>query len=316
MNFFTLNLKTFSVLFLACFFSVSVQAQCDNITSGGAISADQSLPQGVAAATLISNASASGGSNTPEYLWMMTTIPGAFSSATWLNIPGATGATYDPGVLSQTTYFIRCARNTGCTQYAYESNIVTINITAALPVDWTSFTGKNKNGSVVLDWTTASETNHSHFLVEYSTDGHDFEVIGEIQGNGIDSRSEKTYSFTDKEAQAGANFYRLLQVDMDGKETYSEVVSVTIDLDLEMSISPNPAVDFVAVKISELSKQSASLVIYSAQTGQLVKNIELNEAQLSYSVTTDDLAAGLYIVHIQTINGDILSASKFMKANR
>ena len=84
--------------------------------------------------------------------------------------------------------------------------------------------------SANLTWATAKEANNSHFEIERSIDGvNDFAVIGEVQGMGWkDTVTE--YAFEDKSLPlTGGNiFYRLKQVDFDGKHTYSKVFSVKV----------------------------------------------------------------------------------------
>ena len=71
---------------------------------------------------------------------------------------------------------------------------------------------------MVLSWKTASEINNSHFEIERSNNGKDFIKIGEIAGQGT-SNSTKRYQFTDKNPGSAQQYYRLKQVDFDGKFT-------------------------------------------------------------------------------------------------
>ena len=64
----------------------------------------------------------SGGSGNIEYLWLSSTT--GCPTSTEQAIPGATGPTYDPGFIEETTYFIRCSRREGCTTWIGESNCV------------------------------------------------------------------------------------------------------------------------------------------------------------------------------------------------
>ncbi|TNF30273.1 MAG: hypothetical protein EP314_01730, partial [Bacteroidetes bacterium] len=97
---------------------------CDNITNGGEIAENQSNCGPFDVAELTSISDPSGGTGAMEIVWI--TRPG--TSGTWQMIPGATGLTYDPGVVSTTTQYRRCARRAGCTDYVGESNIITITV--------------------------------------------------------------------------------------------------------------------------------------------------------------------------------------------
>jgi len=107
------------------------QTACDNITDGGTIGSDV---EGCANPTfqppMITNVvSPSGGSGTIEYLWMMTTSnPAGAQPVSWTIIPGSTTPEYTPLPVDQTTYYMRCSRRSECTEYAGESNYVTVEI--------------------------------------------------------------------------------------------------------------------------------------------------------------------------------------------
>ena len=102
------------------------QVACDNVTNGGEIAADEfGCPNPTWDPSLITNVTLpSGGTGDLEYIWIYTTddpmSPGAF----WNPIIGSDGPEYDPDPISVTTYYRRCARRTGCTDYIAESNII------------------------------------------------------------------------------------------------------------------------------------------------------------------------------------------------
>lgn len=107
---------------------VGFYSKCDNITDPGTISGEQFLcGPGITPGELGNVTLPSGGSGEMEYLWMKSTIGGPFDVSTWESIEGATGLTYTPEPLSETTYFIRCARRECCSSYL-ESNIIKIDV--------------------------------------------------------------------------------------------------------------------------------------------------------------------------------------------
>lgn len=113
-----------------------------------------------------------------------------------------------------------------------------------LPVELLYFEGETwETCTNKLNWATSSEKNNSHFLVEYSTDSENFEVIGRVEGN--DNSAELIeYSFLHDRVGSHSNYYRLKQVDYDGSFTYTDVVYVKSDCrDLEpmsAKVYPNP----------------------------------------------------------------------------
>ncbi|MEN9638322.1 MAG: hypothetical protein RLZZ262_190, partial [Bacteroidota bacterium] len=100
---------------------------CDNITNGGQIGSNQSGCGAFDPAAFTSVTAPTGGSGTIEYVWMTWTAAGGIG--TWTAIPNSNSATYDSGVLTQSTYFRRCSRRSGCTPWAGESNDILVTIT-------------------------------------------------------------------------------------------------------------------------------------------------------------------------------------------
>lgn len=114
-----------------------------------------------------------------------------------------------------------------------------INGSGALPIKVISFTARKNDKEVILNWQTATEINNKGFEIERSGDGTSWTKIGFINGS-INSSIEKNYQFTDFNPVAGNNFYRLRQLDIDNKASYSLVVSVNIVKSGFYSISNNP----------------------------------------------------------------------------
>ncbi len=106
---------------------------CCNLTDGGAICCDQSHCGPFDPAPITSTVNPSGGLGALEIIWLMTTDC-SLPVSQWNVISGAVGLTYDPGLITQTTCYIRCARRAGCTDYIGESNIVTMTVYGALNV--------------------------------------------------------------------------------------------------------------------------------------------------------------------------------------
>ncbi|MDH4462073.1 MAG: hypothetical protein QE277_11655, partial [Flectobacillus sp.] len=107
---------------------------CSNVTNGGTIATNQSGCSPFDPTALTSTTLPTGGTGSLEYVWMKSTTASTYTAATlsqWSLVIGATAATYDPGALSTTTYYLRCSRRSGCSDYVGESNIVGITVTGA-----------------------------------------------------------------------------------------------------------------------------------------------------------------------------------------
>lgn len=97
---------------------------------------------------------------------------------------------------------------------------------APLPIQLLSFKGESLNHLTnVLSWTTVSEKNNDYFTIEKTTNGENFYEIGRIQGTG-NSNFVNYYSLSDLNIQKTINYYRLIQVDLDGKQTISDLISI------------------------------------------------------------------------------------------
>ncbi|MBC6995466.1 T9SS type A sorting domain-containing protein [Neolewinella lacunae] len=116
-----------------------------------------------------------------------------------------------------------------------------ITVDQSLPVVFTDFTARaTEKDGVVLQWFTQNEENNDRFEVERSLDGRSFVQLGAVAGAG-ESQTEQGYSFRDRFPLPGENFYRLRQVDVDGRSAYSSVVGVNLAAGL--ALFPNPAQD-------------------------------------------------------------------------
>jgi len=110
-----------------------------------------------------------------------------------------------------------------------------------LPVELLSLAAEAKPRQVDLRWSTGSEQNSAYFQVERAADGAHFEPLGRVQAAGS-SQSIREYTYVDAAPLKGVNYYRLQQVDMDGKLDYSNTVSATYTWsNVALNVYPNPA---------------------------------------------------------------------------
>ncbi|GEM_PF-4438481 len=165
-----------------------------------------------------------------------------------------------------------------------------------LPIHLAYFKGKRELDRNSLSWQTLNENNNSHFVVQRSTDGIIFSEIAEIGGYG-NSNSVKGYSYVDYTSFTGPVYYRLLQVDFNGKSTYSEVVIIQSEFN-DVIIYPNPFSEMVRLKLAENNTGAGTSVKIVDATGRDVHNIRKvigNEIILDLSSQPD----GLYLIELQ-----------------
>nr|WP_299202901.1 hypothetical protein [uncultured Brumimicrobium sp.] len=94
-----------------------------------------------------------------------------------------------------------------------------------LPVDLTAFNGQNKQGMNLLTWETATETNNDYFSIAHSSDGFSWQEIDKVSGAG-NSTEVKNYSLEHRNFPSAINYYRLTQVDFDGKREVFPIISI------------------------------------------------------------------------------------------
>ena len=183
-----------------------------------------------------------------------------------------------------------------------------------LPVELLSFTARAANKTAFLEWATASERNNDRFDVERSNDGVTFTKIGSVKGNGNSSVALK-YDFTDVNVVKGINYYRLRQIDFDGKTSLSKIESVYFEGRIAgISINGNPISDALNYTIASDEAVSGTLQI-STIDGVLLRNESINlQAGLhTFSINTTTLPAGVYLLRLVETNGTV-SNIRFVKS--
>ncbi|MCB9185747.1 MAG: SprB repeat-containing protein [Flavobacteriales bacterium] len=123
---------------------------CCNVTDGGEIAGGQSNCGPFDPAALTSVAPATGGIGPVEYVWLWNAnnVPLNNGQNGWVEIPNSNSETFDPGMLTESRCFIRCARNQGCVPYIGESNVVCITIYPQPVATCTPDNGSCNNGNV------------------------------------------------------------------------------------------------------------------------------------------------------------------------
>jgi hypothetical protein len=101
-----------------------------------------------------------------------------------------------------------------------------------LPVQGLSLQLREKGSSVVLNWTVLGEQDVRQYNVLHSSNGSSFRKIGEVKA--VDKFNKPVYSYTDQNAVNGTNYYKIVVVDEDGKQHYSDVRSIVITGKLQL----------------------------------------------------------------------------------
>ncbi len=188
---------------------------------------------------------------------------------------------------------------------ATPANVLTIGETV-LPITLSAFTARQSNTTVILTWKTAQEINNDYFSIENSTDNITFKVVGKINAAG-NSTNENNYSFEDKNAAFGKNFYRLAQVDFSGKINYSSIVEINYSNVIDnIKISPNPVSSKIFLKSSFNLIGSFYTIVNSAGSTMLTGNFLSNE------INVENLPKGNYYIKVKQKNNKIIT-QQFVK---
>ena len=168
---------------------------------------------------------------------------------------------------------------------------------AVLPIQLIDFTATNvQNDYVALNWHTASEENNDHFEIERSVDGSAYQKIMTIKAVGTSS-TVQSYAAKDMNPVNGINFYRLKQVDIDNRYSFSAIQKVKFGKDVAPIIYPNPTTGlFTAVTGSE---EIMEIAIYTLQ-GRAVQFVMGNNLQEDMRVNVSSLSTGIYVLKIKT----------------
>lgn len=168
-----------------------------------------------------------------------------------------------------------------------------------LPVTLLSFTGQLQGNNSLLNWATANEQNNRYFNVQRSTNGVAFNTIGRV--NAQAGLKVNNYSYVDANITAAGIsklYYRLQQVDLDGKFTYSNTIQLNVALSNLLHVAPNPATGFTnlysAINITGAAIQVVDMsgrVLYAAKQN-ITAGSKINIPLAGY-------AKGVYSVTVQ-----------------
>ncbi|MCU0451846.1 MAG: T9SS type A sorting domain-containing protein, partial [Bernardetiaceae bacterium] len=182
-----------------------------------------------------------------------------------------------------------------------------------LPIELVSFEAIPQPAHVDLIWKTASETNNAYFTLEKSLDGVNFREFKRVASQNGNSNRLLTYRDIDPEPYRGISYYRLKQTDIDGKYSYSKIVSVRYDGAQnpgEFVVFPNPNNGLeinVQVPPNTLTRGMLTLhdVVGRRIHEQEVENPTDGVIRLKFA---QKLAAGTYVVQIR-YEGKVFSRS-------
>ncbi|SOD20102.1 T9SS type A sorting domain-containing protein [Pedobacter xixiisoli] len=168
-----------------------------------------------------------------------------------------------------------------------------------LPLDFVSFSAtlkKSLNHKTVLLWKTANEVNTAYFEILRSINGKDFSRIGGL--SAVNQPGTHIYEFEDEKLLTGVSYYRIKQVDLDGKYTYSEIRSVNNRLEGQLNFYPNPVTKELTLN-HPAAGVGTSLNLYDI-SGRLVATKTVAADLTQSKVSLQHLPQGIYLLKYKT----------------
>lgn len=189
------------------------------------------------------------------------------------------------------------------TSYGSDNSIY-LTTNGGTPVELTSFKADVNSGDVILKWSTSTETNNKGFEVERSfNNAEQFSNIGYLSGNGT-TTIQHNYSFNDKIIKSGKYFYRLKQIDFDGKTEYSKAIEVnTTAVNFSLSQNyPNPFNPTTQINYSISKTGFVSIKIFNILGKEITLLVNEIKEPGSYELTFDAtlLPSGIYFYRIES----------------
>jgi hypothetical protein len=190
--------------------------------------------------------------------------------------------------------------------------------TFIVPVELTSFSASvNNNGNVVLNWATATETNNHMFEVERKAIDGEYFTIGFVDGAGTTTEPQN-YTYVDNTVETGKYFYRLKQLDYDGRYEYSDEVEIDVNGVLTFNLEqnyPNPFNPSTKIKYSVPEVGNIRLSVYNTVGEEIAILAEGYSESGFFEVTFDasSLPSGVYLYKLQSENSVQLKKMMLLK---
>lgn len=181
-----------------------------------------------------------------------------------------------------------------------------------LPVTWVSFEVQKKGEASDLRWATAQEFNNAGYKVERSTDGRLFQTIGSVDAS-VTPREINTYTFSDPSPARGVNYYRIKQVDLDGKVNYSAVRSLSFTTGgFYVRTWPNPVTESLYVELPTGATVAGEMQLVSS-SGMVVMTQTFGNADQQANLDVSRIDGGIYSLVITSGDNRIVEKIVVLK---
>ncbi len=226
------------------------------------------------------------------------------------------GATWTPINIPSTGYQVFSVDS--ITQFAAQGNgFYKLDSPFFIPVELTSFNATITDGSVTLNWSTATELNNLGFDIEQSFDNNIFNKIDFVSGYGTTTET-KIYTYTISNTSTSKQYFRLKQIDFDGSFEYSSAVEVEGFAPKEFSLKqnyPNPFNPSTKIGFTLPLESNVKITVYNliGQKVTEIVNSKFSAGNHSVDFNATELSSGIYLYKIEAGNFTSVKKMQVMK---
>ena len=186
-----------------------------------------------------------------------------------------------------------------------------VDLAKALPIELISFLATPTGQTVKVDWATATEINNDYFTIQRSANGMEFEAIAKVDAALPDKIIQK-YSHVDLNPLSGRSYYRLMQTDLDGAYSISNIRKVEMGNEaiVLISVFPNPTINKeFSLNFNHSLEDPAVVTVYDLY-GKMVYNATVGQGVRTYNVKLDSAPKGVYMV--KTVGSKLSAQQKIV----
>ncbi|MCO5284858.1 MAG: T9SS type A sorting domain-containing protein [Chitinophagaceae bacterium] len=208
-------------------------------------------------------------------------------------------------------FFVIATDSVGNTEQMRVGDILNTYLTptGVVPVSWLYFKGTNKGNDNLLEWATANERNTKEYVVERSFDAQDFKAIGSVRASG-NTNSNSSYHYTDygiDKLGQPIMYYRLAQMDIDGRKEYSNVIRLNYDAItlIKTIVYPNPTKGLITVASTDKTLIGTIAQVYD-EAGKLLQSVKITNSSQQFDMS--GYTNGIYFIRLA--NKEVLKVMK------
>ncbi|MDF1673046.1 MAG: T9SS type A sorting domain-containing protein [Vicingaceae bacterium] len=181
-----------------------------------------------------------------------------------------------------------------------------------LPVELINFKGSAYDNNNLITWKTESEINNDYFVLERSNGGATFYEVATINGAG-NSNNLLEYSYQHNNPQE-IEYYRLRQVDFDGKVAYSKIIVVKRKDIINVNLFPNPTNNNLFFDINNSNNEVYKIKYIDLIGNTIEENINILKGTNNYKLSKfNTLKSGIYFINIINEKGETIKIEKIIK---